>query len=131
MCTTLTESRRTDEDVHHQCQTPRCVDPDHLVVLSTAEHAAHHAAERRPELCSVHNIAYARRDPTTGRAICPQCRREAHARYLRRNPLTEQQRLRCNELARLRYDTPEAKAKRRARRARTKALKAQRDLLAS
>ncbi len=128
MCATLTPSRRTDEDVHHQCQTPRCVDPDHLIVLSTAEHVAHHAAEKRQERCSVHNLPYARRDPRTGRAICLQCRREAQARYLRRHPPTEQQRMRRNELARLRYNTPEAKAKRRAR---TTALKAQRDLLAS
>ncbi len=132
MCATLTPSRRTDEDVHHQCQTPRCVDPDHLVVCSTAEHQAHHAAQRRREVCAQHNTPYDRRDPKTGKGICLHCGREACARYRRRTPrkpLTEAQRLRRNQLDRIRRNTPDGKAKRRAQdraqRARRKALKAQ------
>ncbi len=108
-----------------------------MAVIPAAEHQAHHAAKRRREVCARHNTPYDRRDPKTGRPICFACRREACARYrLRtpRKPLTEAQRLRRNELDRIRRHTPEGKAKRRAqdraRRAQRKALEAQRDQLA-
>lgn len=45
-----------------------------------------------------------------------QCRREACARYRRQHPprpLTDEQRLRRNKLARIRRATPEGKAKHR------------------
>jgi hypothetical protein len=122
-----------DEEVHHaECRNVRCVEPSHLVVLSAADHQAHHAAERRQERCSVHNIPYARRN-AKGWGICRKCAAEASARYYQRNPpkpLTEAQRLRSNELNRIRRNTPEGKAKRRAQRARRKALKAQREQVA-
>jgi hypothetical protein len=33
--------------LHHECKTPGCVNPHHLVALSPSEHALHHHAERR------------------------------------------------------------------------------------
>lgn len=36
----------TGAQLHHSCHTKRCVNPNHLLVLSGAEHAALHHAER-------------------------------------------------------------------------------------
>jgi hypothetical protein len=36
-----------DHHVHHECKTPGCVNPLHLVALSAGDHARHHHAERR------------------------------------------------------------------------------------
>jgi hypothetical protein len=76
---------REDEDVHHTCETRRYVDADHLVVIATADHQAHHAAKRRQERCSVHNIPYARRN-AKGWGVCLKCAAEGSARYYRRHP---------------------------------------------
>jgi hypothetical protein len=84
------------EDVHHSCENPRCLDAEHLVVCSTVDHRAHHAAQRRQEVCSVHGTRYDRHD-ARGWGICNACRREATARFRRHNPpkpLTDEQRAR-------------------------------------
>lgn len=65
-----------DEDVHHvKCRNGRCVEPAHLVVIPTADHRAHHAQERRLELCSRHGTPYDRRD-RWGRPRCRKCQAE-------------------------------------------------------
>jgi hypothetical protein len=93
------------EDVHHaRCRNVRCVNPDHLQVISTAEHRAHHGAARRLEVCPRHGTPYERRD-RLGRPHCRKCEAQASVRYRRshpdlhkqRPPLTEEQRLRRNE----------------------------------
>lgn len=33
--------------VHHECETPACINPDHLVQLSPAEHRRRHAGDQR------------------------------------------------------------------------------------
>lgn len=68
-----------DEDVHHRCENPRCVEPDHLIAQLSIEHRAHHAEERRQTHCSVHNTLYDRTD-ARGWGICLACRREAMRR---------------------------------------------------
>jgi hypothetical protein len=97
------------EDVHHsECRNGRCVEPTHLVVIPTADHRAHHGAERRLEICPRHNIPYGRRS-ADGRPACLPCQTQASARWRRRHPdyrrpaLTEEQRLRRNEQALRRY----------------------------
>jgi hypothetical protein len=86
----------------------------------TADHQAHHAQERRLELCSRHGTPYDRRD-RWGRPRCRKCQAEATARWRRRHPekqrplLTDEQRRRHNERGRLRRTMPEGGAKARAR----------------
>ena len=44
-----------DEDVHHaNCRTLRCIAPEHLAVISAAEHQAHHRADKRGTICPRH-----------------------------------------------------------------------------
>jgi hypothetical protein len=98
----------------------RCVEPTHLAVIRTAEHQAHHAEERRLEICPRHGTPY---DLLTasGRVRCRKCGAEATARWRQRYPdyqlpaPTEEQRLRRTELIRLRRLTPESGAAARAR----------------
>lgn len=68
-----------DEDVHHRCENPRCVEPDHLIVQLSDEHRAHHAEERRQTHCSVHGTPYDRVE-ARGWGVCLACRREAMRR---------------------------------------------------
>jgi hypothetical protein len=89
------------EDVHHEkCRTVRCVEPEHLAVIPMADHQAHHGAEKRQELCSVHGTPYDRQD-SRGFNVCLKCRAEASARWRQRNPLTEDQREQHKKACRL------------------------------
>lgn len=36
-----------DHVLHHVCETPRCVNPDHLEPMTNSEHLAHHRQLRR------------------------------------------------------------------------------------
>ena len=69
-----------DEDVHHLCETRRCVEPTHLVVQLNAEHQELHAVEQRQATCSVHGVPYAFRNER-GWGVCRACAREGTARY--------------------------------------------------
>lgn len=121
-----------DEDVHHTCQTPRCVEETHLAVLPYQVHSDHHAEHLEQSRCSVHDRPYDRRDPERGWGVCVECRREAVRRWAARNPEklrnrtfseTTIQKRRTSEKAH--RSTPEYKAKaaayQRNRRARLKA----------
>jgi hypothetical protein len=94
------------EDVHHEkCRTGRCVEADHLNVITAADHRAHHAEERRQALCPRHGTPYDYLN-VNGWNRCRKCEAEASARYRqrhpnkRRPPLTEAQRPRRNERSR-------------------------------
>jgi len=74
-----------DEDVHHTCHTPRCMEPMHLFVALASDHQEGHAEQQRQEMCSVHRIPYERRE-VRGWGVCRECRREAVRRWAARNP---------------------------------------------
>ncbi|MFE9319249.1 hypothetical protein ACFYNV_29820 [Streptomyces albidoflavus] len=92
-----------EEDVHHTCETPRCVEENHLVVLPVQEHSDHHAESLEQATCSVHRRPYDRRD-SRGWGVCVECQREATRRWAAANP----------DKLRNRQCSDETKAKRRA-----------------
>lgn len=83
MAAVLGRPIEADEDVHHECETPRCVEPQHLGVLPASEHSAHHAEQMRREMCSVHKTPYDYRRPN-GWGVCRACQRASTAAYRER-----------------------------------------------
>jgi hypothetical protein len=121
-----------DEDVHHTCQTPRCVEKTHLTVLPYQDHSDHHAEHLEQSVCSVHDRPYDRRDPKRGWGVCIECQREATRRWAARNPeklrnrkFSESTLRKRRASAKAHRSTPEYKARnaayQRERRARLKA----------
>ena len=121
-----------EEDVHHTCETPRCVEATHLVVLAESVHSDHHAESQEQARCSVHDRPYDRRDPKRGWGVCVECRREATRRWALRNPeklrnrqYSAETKAKRRESDKARRATPEYKAanaaRQRERRARLKA----------
>lgn len=119
-----------DEDVHHTCQTPRCVEATHLQVLPYQAHSDHHAEDQEQSRCSVHNRPYDRRE-ARGWGVCRECQREANRRYAARRPEALRNRTYSPETiakkaasSKTRRNTPEYKAKaaaaQKARRAKLK-----------
>lgn len=75
------------QEVHHRCETPLCVNPSHLDVLSPADHGLRHRGRPSPtkgqRSLTCHrghsrDEAYVRKD--TGAVVyCRACRREDYA----------------------------------------------------
>jgi hypothetical protein len=51
------------QHLHHVCQTPLCVNPDHLVIVDPAEHGRMHAREK------LHGVA----KENSEKPHCPKC----------------------------------------------------------
>lgn len=120
-----------EEDVHHTCHKPRCVEETHLRVMLLEDHNGEHSEEIRQDRCTVHDRPYDRRD-SRGWGICNECAREKTRRYKERNPdkvrayeQTEKAKASRKAKDKRRRSTPEYKAKAaaamRERRARLKA----------
>lgn len=119
-----------NEDVHHTCHKPRCVEETHLLVMLLDDHSSEHAEQLTQDRCTVHDRPYDRRD-SRGWGVCLACGREGTARYKEANSdkvkayeRPEKSKARKREADKARRATPEYKAKaaaaQRARRARLK-----------
>lgn len=123
---------RPDEDVHHTCRTPRCVEETHLQAMPYQDHAEHHAEGLEQDRCGVHDRPYDRREPKRGWGVCLECQRKATRRWAERNPdklrnrqYSETTQAKRRASAKTRRSTPEYRAmaaqRMRDRRARLKA----------
>ena len=62
-------------EVHHVCARPWCVNPDHLVLVTRAEHSR---IDRRTTVC---RRGHPKRPAPSGKWVCPTCQIAATRRY--------------------------------------------------
>lgn len=69
--------------IHHVCERQRCLNIEHLEMLTRNAHSLHHQPKR--ERCAKHDRLYDRTNPR-GDGVCRLCAREAEERYYAKDP---------------------------------------------